>query len=79
MPLPRPMATLDPDPTPLRSPLRTGAPPTSASAFPSGARTRASPGRAASLEPRGGGLFYWPQTQCADWAPRTNEQLGREA
>lgn len=53
MPLPRPMAPQDPDPTPLRSPLRTGAPPTSASAFSPGARTRAAPGRAASGEEAG--------------------------
>lgn len=40
MPLPRPMATPDPDPTPRRSVFRACAPPTSASAFPAGTRSR---------------------------------------
>lgn len=62
MPLPRPMATPVPDPTPLRSPRRTGAPPTSASAFSSGARTRASPGPAASREEAG---FSTRPRRCA--------------
>lgn len=43
MPLPRPMATRDPNLTPRRTPLLAGAPPTSASACLSDARTRTSP------------------------------------
>ena len=43
MPLPRPMATRYPNLTPRRTPLLAGAPPTSASACLSDARTRTSP------------------------------------
>ena len=69
VPLPRPMATQEPDLTPRLSPLRAGAPPTSASACRLGCAHAHV--RWPAREPRGGGPFRSPQTLGADWAAPT--------
>ncbi|XP_057391767.1 ADP-ribosylation factor-like protein 16 isoform X1 [Balaenoptera acutorostrata] len=63
------MATQEPDLTPRLSPLRAGAPPTSASACRLGCAHAHV--RWPAREPRGGGPFRSPQTLGADWAAPT--------